>query len=150
MPKILNLTQHPATPAQVVAGVVEPNDKAEVIRLLTFYEIPTATDVYSRAGQLAAIAAEGCYVEAMIGGAPYLMPALSSCLSRVGVKALFSFTERKSAEVVVDVGGRVTKSSVFEHIGFVDIGSGIAGCPGFSVSLSFAQPRLCPQKIYKI
>lgn len=119
--RILNLTQHVDTAPQLAAGVVEPDaeTKGRIRELLTFTEIPSAGNIELRAGLLAK-AAEG-YDAAMVGGAPYLMPALARHLSECNVKPLCSFTERKSVERPNEKDGSVEKVSVFEHIGFVEM-----------------------------
>jgi len=118
MPKILNLTQHPATPEQVSAGVFEPQDKSEVQRLLTFDDLPSSEEVWDRARKLAQIARREGATSAMIGGAPYLMAPLEEELVQGGssVAPLYAFSVRKSVEKVVD--GQTVKASVFVHIGF--------------------------------
>jgi len=116
--KIINLTQHPATPAQIAAGVVEPSDKKAVQQLLTFNELPARADIESRAARLAALAAEHGAHNAMIGGAPYLMGALERALAKEGVMPVFAFSKRESVETT-GPDGTVTKTNVFKHVGFV-------------------------------
>jgi hypothetical protein len=57
--QIINLTQHPATPEQRAAGVVDlsPEGRETISRLLTFADIPEGAEVRVRAGMLAQIAA---------------------------------------------------------------------------------------------
>jgi len=114
------LTQHPATPEQVTAGVVEPADKRRVQELLTFGELPTTPEVRARGEALAEIAFREGAEAAMIGGAPYLMRPLEEALAQRGVQPLYAFSVRESVEVVVD--GGVEKRSVFRHVGFVEGG----------------------------
>jgi len=131
MKKILNLTQHKATPEQVAAGVVDlADDKRAILsEWLTFDSLPSA-DVISA---IAATIAQACcggsltfgemaeeYGYAMIGGAPFLMSALENALIERGVTPLYAFSVRESAEQV-QPDGRVTKTNVFKHIGFVQI-----------------------------
>lgn len=115
------MTQHVATAPQLAAGVVEPDaeTKARIRELLTFTEIPSAGNIDLRAALLANVA-EG-YDAAMVGGAPYLMPALARRLMEIKVKPLCSFTERKSVDRPNEKDGSVEKVSVFEHIGFVEM-----------------------------
>ena len=119
MHRILNLTQHAATPAQVEAGVIEPEDKRAVQELLTFVGIPTWDEVFERARELAHLCDEANVTYAMIGGAPYLMGPLHTNLVSIGIIPLYSFTERRSVETV-QPDGTVTKTAVFEHVGFVN------------------------------
>ena len=129
---ILNLTQHPATPEQVEAGVVDlPADSREEIKgLLTFEEIPTPSEIEARASSIAARIAlwyrgryhtEGKSIPelygAMIGGAPYLMPELERKIANHFVVPVYAFSRRESSEKVVD--GEVVKTSKFVHLGFV-------------------------------
>ena len=48
--KILNLTQHKATPEQITAGVIEPaeEDKQMIQKLLTFKDLPTPEEIYEK------------------------------------------------------------------------------------------------------
>lgn len=115
---ILNLTQHPATPEQVAAGVFEPANKAEVQTLLTFDVIPHPRTLHERALALTEIAIRHNAWEVMIGGAPYLMGDLEIALENAGIKPLYSFSQRVSEEVA-QPDGSVVKTSVFKHIGFV-------------------------------
>jgi hypothetical protein len=119
---VLNLTQHPATPDQVEAGVVEPPDKALVQRLLTFDEIPDPVEIATRAFALADIAAEYAdyhHVDAvMIGGAPYLMSALEAALKAVDIQPVYAFTRRDVVERV-QPDGSVAKIAVFRFAGWV-------------------------------
>ena len=120
MTTILNLTQHIATVEQALAGVVEPADKEAVCGLLTFDNLPTATEIAERAGRLAIIASESGCKAAMIGGAPFLMGALQETLSGFGVKPLFAFSVRESADQA-QADGSVRKVAIFRHLGFVEV-----------------------------
>ena len=115
---ILNLTQHPATPDQIKAGVVEPSDKKAVQDLLTFTNLPDSWLLGSRAEALALLAAGTGCESAMIGGAPYFMSYLERALMSVGVRPLYSFSVRETEEQVQS-DGSVKKVAVFRHSGFV-------------------------------
>ena len=119
--RILNLTQHVATPEQVLAGVVEPKNKEAVQALLTFERLPTLPEVQERAAKLAAIAASYDCAGVMIGGAPYLMAPLELALHDVGCggKVLYSFSERVSVEQS-QPDGSVRKVQTFRHAGWVE------------------------------
>ena len=127
---ILNLTQHNATPDQIAAGVVDPHGVcADLLRdLLTFSRLPTADEIVARSERIADIALligikerASDYptpVRAMIGGAPYLMPALEQALIARGFDPVYSFSTRETEEHV-QPDGSVKKVSVFKHAGFV-------------------------------
>lgn len=129
---IINLTQHAATPEQLAAGVVEPAEdaKQDIRTLLTFDVLPTRQDIDARAHDLAAIATM-CATEdedaergeqtidaAMIGGAPYLMPALEAALKDAYITPLYAFSKRESKDVTMP-DGSVRKISNFRFLGFV-------------------------------
>jgi len=115
--KILNLTQHSATAEQIAAGVVAPANHSAVKVLLDFASLPSVSDVWQRAKQLAQLAkASGCG-SAMIGGAPFLMKELEFQLLAVGVSPLYAFSVRESVETV-QPDGSVVKTAVFRHVGF--------------------------------
>jgi hypothetical protein len=126
--RILNLTQHPATPEQVAAGVVDltPAQRVFVSQWLTFEDVPTQRQIKSRAALLAQAAANdsvgvgevGQFDAAMIGGAPYLMGPLEEALCQQGIKPLYAFSRRESVETIA-ADGSVTKTNVFRHAGFV-------------------------------
>jgi len=119
MDKILNLTQHKATPDQIKAGVVEPSDKGAVQDLLTFKELPTAGEIREKAEKISKIAEGQCPSgKVMIGGAPYLMGPLEKALKDKGLVPLYAFSERESVEVALP-DGSVKKTFVFKHLGFV-------------------------------
>lgn len=116
---ILNLTQHKATPDQVSAGVIEPKDKAEVQRYLTFDSIESEGAIRRRATALADIALENNCKVAMIGGAPYLMAILEEELNKVGINPVYAYSERNVVSETLQDGS--TKNNiVFEHKGFIE------------------------------
>ena len=117
--KILNLTQHNATEEQRAAGVIEPADKKAVQELLTFNDLPSHYEVWSRAEKLAKIAEAEGVTEAMIGGAPFLMYPLEMALRNRGVQPLFAFSRRETVEKPLPDGG-VQKVAVFRHLGFYE------------------------------
>ena len=114
--KILNLTQHAATADQIASGVVEPENKKLVQKLITFDELPDAAEMEYRARSLA-IVAEG-YEAAMIGGAPYFMSALERALAAAGVKPVYAFSKRESVDEK-QADGSIKKIQLFRHTGFV-------------------------------
>ena len=116
--RILNLTQHPATPDQIEAGVIEPENKEEVRKLLTFNELPTYEEIMARAEALATIAIKHDVKKAMIGGALFFMTPLAAILRCRGITPLFSFTKRVVEEKVLE-DGTVEKKAVFKHEGWI-------------------------------
>ena len=137
--RIVNLTQHKATPEQIVQGVRDATDAEEVKELLTFADIPDAVEIEDIAGELAEIAwremavPEDAYESsdypeyilpdgsaAMIGGAPYLMASLECELMARGIKPLYAFSKRESVEEMQS-DGSIRKVTMFKHIGFVEV-----------------------------
>lgn len=119
--KILNLTQHTATPEQIAAGVEEPAEyhKKQIIALSTFDSIPTREMLIDRADQIGEIVKWRYKVDAaMIGGAPFFMGHLAKALHSKGITPLYAFSRRESIEES-QPDGSVRKVSIFRHIGFV-------------------------------
>jgi len=121
---ILNLTQHPATPEQIEAGVVDLPDSVRpaLIGWLTFSQLPSREEIEDRAEALALLAdsllPEEGNPAAMIGGAPYLMAPLEVALRNQRIRPLYAFSVRESAEQVLP-DGTVRKTSIFRHAGFI-------------------------------
>ena len=129
MRKILNLTQHKATPEQIAAGVVEPPTaiKQTIKRLLTFEQLPAWGDIVIRAEELAKIASHVFLCElrgekkvVMIGGAPYLMAPLQRALKQRGFTVVYAFSKR-TVEETQQPDGTVEKKIIFKHIGFIEV-----------------------------
>ena len=122
--QIANLTQHKATPEQIAAGVIDMEEvwRTRVIALLTFEEIPDASELRNAAENIANLCTEqfpNC-ITAMIGGAPYFMSALEQALIAQGIKPVYAFSKRESAEEV-QLDGSVRKTMLFRHLGFVEV-----------------------------
>lgn len=123
MDKILNLTQHKSTKDQREAGVVDLGeaDRAHVTKMLTFGMLPSKHLVFRRAEDLADFAykkaGEAGTKNIMIGGAPYLMPPLVEALKARGLVPHFAFSVRDVVEK--EENGKVIKTSVFKHKGFI-------------------------------
>jgi len=115
--KIVNLTQHPATPEQVAAGVIPAPSCQQLVELLTFVVIPTYEEMCGRAAALATLAVSTNADAAMIGGAGFFMRHLEDALIAAGVKPLHAFSIRSSVESSDGKGG-VIKTNVFRHVGF--------------------------------
>lgn len=114
---ILNLTQYPATPEQVAAGVIDVKGghKAALARMLTARHLPSRGLVVAMAEEIASFAHyEYGASAAMLGGAPWLMRALEDRLDAYGIEALYAFSVRESTEKTLPA-----KTSVFRHVGFV-------------------------------
>ena len=128
--KILNLTQHLATPDQAKAGVIDLPElgRQQLQKLITFETLPDDTELSDRAHAVANLAAQ--YIEVLetrdgepintvlIGGAPYFMVPLEIALSHVGLFAVYAFSVRESVETH-NPDGTVAKRNVFKHAGFV-------------------------------
>ena len=115
---VLNLTQHRATPEQVLAGVVDLYDQNKVSKLLTFSDVPDRSTLEMRANAIADLAVKRGVRFAMIGGAPYLMPCLERALIDRDVVPLYAFSKRECHERR-NPDGSVSKTMVFRHEGFV-------------------------------
>ena len=86
--------------------------------LLTFYDIPTESDLKNRASQLADYALHENADSVLIGGAMYLMPFLIFELNKRNIDAYYSFSKRISKDVI-QKDGRVKKTIIFKHCGFI-------------------------------
>lgn len=130
--KIINLTQHSVSDDQAKDGVIRHTiHHREICELLTFHEIPTQLEIAERASKIADLALSvlqnlrdrknkpGLKGYAMIGGAPFLMPALEQELRIRDIQPLYAFSERCSIEEVSS-SGETVKKSVFKHLGFVN------------------------------
>lgn len=118
---ILNLTQHPATPEQLAAGVVDlvGDDLARLKRLLTFEDFLSTGETVERAQLIAEWAGlhDPFPERAMIGGAPWLMAPLAAALREHCIQPVFAFSVRDVQEQVHADG--IRKVVVFRHEGFV-------------------------------
>lgn len=118
--RIINLTQQFATPEQRAQGVFEPKDADKVKELLTFDDLPQPGDVYRRARELAKIAVSDGAEAAMIDGPPWLTgPLAHNIKCYAGMRAMYSFSRREVVENTSE-DGKVTKVSVFRHVGWVE------------------------------
>ena len=124
---ILNLTQHRASNAQKNEGVIDlpERTRGELLKLLTFDEIPTKKVIEERARRIGKLAKQTINelnlneVGFMVGGAPFLMPALTEELKKLG-KPLFAFSKRVTKEEVMS-DGSTKKISIFKHEGFIEV-----------------------------
>ena len=112
MTVIWNLTQYPATPAQLAAGVVNlpAGAREEVVSLLMFDHRPDWREVEERA-RLITLAVprseEGTLVFAMLGGPPFLLSALEWMLHRASITPVYAFTHLETLEENQAHGGFV-------------------------------------------
>ena len=122
--RILNLTQHNATIDQINAGVVDVDDPIKPLLndLLTFNAIPDNWTLNYHAQDIVDLIRVRYpdFKIVMIGGAPFFMPVLTKVLKDAGYKVVFAFSRRESSEVTTDEG-KVVKTQVFKHIGFVEV-----------------------------
>lgn len=127
---MINLTQHPATPEQISAGVIDlpAAERALLVDLLTADDLPSAQEIRARCADIALLsvmnglggddADDPHPQQAMIGGAPWMMAPLVSALRDQGVEPVFAFSRRESVEQAQQ-DGSVRKINVFRHAGFV-------------------------------
>lgn len=126
---IINLTQHAASPEQLAAGVVDlpAAHRALLVESLTVDTLPTRQEIADRCANIAALAVhnglggDDCDphpLQAMIGGAPWMMRALEDALANVGVQPVYAFSVRESVEQT-QPDGSVRKINVFRHSGWV-------------------------------
>ena len=133
LPVVGNLTQHLITPEQRAAGCWDFPDhlRKELIRELSFEEIPSREEIAARAARIAGIAARAAAIisqdgvipvgrEMMIGGAPYLMGPLETILRQEGFLPVYAFSKRESVDEP-QPDGSVRKVAVFRHAGFVRV-----------------------------
>lgn len=122
MNKILNLTQHNATPDQVAVGVVEPVNKVVAQALITFDELPTCGRLRENAEQLAVLALADPSFDGtvMIGGAPFFMAPPERAFKMRGIRTLYAFSKRESIDQA-QADGSIKKTQVFRHAGFVEM-----------------------------
>jgi len=106
--KIVNLTQHAATPI------------IDVKELLTFNRMPNRAEIQVVARELAAIADLSGAEGALIGGVPFLMGPPETALAERGIAPLYAFSMRESAEET-QADGTVIKKNRFKHLGFVGL-----------------------------
>ena len=121
---MLNLTQHPATPAQEAAGLVnlEGEYLVSLKKLITFEGVPTLEDLEEAANDISYLvhSLKGATggLKVLIGGAPWFMPTLERVLKGFGMEVYYAFSKRESIETTKP-DGSVVKYNVFNHVAFV-------------------------------
>ena len=106
--KVLNLTQHAATPDQVVAGVVDIDAdlKSALVSAITFPVLYTAETLTARARWVAGLVSAyndkvsdaDKVAHVMIGGMPSFMPPLQAELIAAGYTVGYACSERVSVD----------------------------------------------------
>lgn len=116
--RILNLTQHRATPAQMEDGIENvPSRLAEQLeRLLTFPADYGLTCLSLSAKALAAMAHQLGYEQVMIGGLPALMSHLEREMIALDISVGYARTERVSIDTPQPDGSN-KKVSTFRYAG---------------------------------
>ena len=123
MNKIINLTQHAATPSQIADGVIDLDSQTllQLKEFLTIDELPTAQDLKYRAMQILVLALDLSQkyetLDFMLGGHLDLMSFVHAEFFRVGLKPRSSFSKRNVIETQ-QPDGTVSKVAIFEHIGW--------------------------------
>ena len=120
---ILNLTQHLATQQQQAEGVKDmlPQHREQLVKLLTFNELPSEQQLFDRATELVLLASKYACEYVMIGGAPYLMSYLERAIAiDMGKSSVYAFSKRVSKEITNE-HGEVIKTNTFVHEGFVGL-----------------------------
>ena len=145
--KVLNLTQHKATPEQIDAGVVDLHgqDLAELKMALTVKGIPTHQDIQDKCLIVAGIATrwyvkeleiwrDGCLDYplhgvgllnairgmVMLGSMPpYAQKTLTETLQKCGFECVYAVSDRVERESLNTETGVVTKVVEFAHLGFI-------------------------------
>lgn len=122
----INCTQLLATEEQKVAGVVDmpAHAREQLVKLLTFDELPHMDDIQWRASQICELVASTfADVEPkvlLLGGAPFLMSTLEIFAALRGWTCVYAFSKRESVEEL-QPDGSIKKISVFKHAGFVEV-----------------------------
>ena len=119
MEKILNLTQHLATPEQVAQGVVDlsEQDRKALVSAITFEDLPNVETLANRAKKVCDIAVKYGIKNVMIGGAPFFMSTLEKALKSDGMMPVYAFSKRTVVEKQQS-DGTVVKTAIFKHEGF--------------------------------
>lgn len=139
--KIINITQHPATPEQGVEDIIIQGECVassfglrpdqfgyfpKLADVLTFDRIPTYGQMWSRACLLTTISVRLEATHAMVGGAGFFIPVLEKALRQRGIVPVHAFSKRESVETQ-NADGTVSKTNVFKHLGFVESGVDYSG-----------------------
>ncbi len=117
---IINLTRLNAFPEQTEAGVIEPDDKKDIIDAITFMKMPTKEAIRNTAELLSDVALRSGCSKALINGTPYLMRSLENSLIARNITPVYSFTDRKLGEYKDD-NGLIKKMYSVKHLGFIEM-----------------------------
>jgi hypothetical protein len=120
--KIVNLTQHPATPEQIAAGVMDLNSAAlSLLKKLIIFEVQPSKDNMRAAADIVADIAVGTGADAaMVGGPPFFASTLEMALKVRNIKPLYSFSRRETIDEIQD-DDSLKEVSVFKHAGFIEV-----------------------------
>lgn len=123
--RIINLTQHKATPDQILAGVEDTKGvtREKLIAALSFHTLPTPGDIEASMQTLLNIMlgynpTADDKIGFMVGGAPYLMSEMVVFANVF--KLYYAFTQRVSIDIP-QADGSVKKEFTFKHEGFVPV-----------------------------
>lgn len=146
--KILNLTQHQATPEQKDAGVVDlVPEIAEAVRdLLTFDKTPVQWDMCARAYKITKLALATDVRAVMIGPVGYFARHLEDALLDAGFTVLHAFSKRDCVEQQLP-DGSVEKQFMFRHLGFYEVPSHKAHGPRITCPHCGESDRITPLQI---
>jgi len=124
--KILNCTIHNLTQSQIADGAIEPSEeiKNQIKEILLVNGIPTRKELMQRAEKFAKLAklAISDYkddeIKILIGsGTPSIQPYIFQELESIGIKFVYSHSDRVCKEVH-NTDGSVSKTFIFEHKGW--------------------------------
>ena len=117
--KIVNITQHNATPEQVAEGVIDVKEVKKIKELLTFVNLPSLEEMVKRSTEIKklVVLTEHPFDGVMLGGAPFFMRILEEEFSNT--KIFYAFSVRESIEKEID--GKIVKNSIFKHQGLIHV-----------------------------
>ncbi len=113
-----NVSQHVASPEQVLNGVVEPQNKEKFNELLTFENLPSTNELDKRAQKIMTLVCEEGWSMIMVGCAPFFASALERAAELKKISMMYSFSNRVSEEKIL-ADGSVKKINFFSHKGFI-------------------------------
>lgn len=121
--RILNATQHTATPDQVAEGIIDfpANYQAALKAAITFPAVYGKEELKAAARMVAELVRDfvgefGKIDGVMIGGMPSFMPVLEVQLSSAGFAPCYAQSDRV-VEEQTQADGSVRKVAVFKHAG---------------------------------
>lgn len=114
--RILNLTQHSLTPAQIAQGAFEPSaeDKSKISKLLTVDELISQKQLNEKSMQLLEIASKYEFDYLLVGGMHPLINTVAFFSIFAEISTCQAFTKRMAVEVE-NADGTISKKTVFAH-----------------------------------